>query len=325
MTMEEGGKTQPMLFERDSSYVSYRAAGNQRFGPYQLDELIVYYRCPGCKKEMRPSFARFCMGFASLDEFRRAAVNLFERASRRSGCEHCGQEAKEQLLKRRSYFFHFSYFKKKDFIIEVRRTSGRIFCRYALMDDQGVIEHLTREQIAGADVYFDPGMAEFRQGYAELTFHSRLEDARVHLSRALYLHPVFPEAELELARLSLACGKPGEADEHLEQAERMGTSDLLSRLLRAEIFIAEGAFVKAQSICRDILIKYPEEADGFYLRGMAYLNEGKKNLAARDFKQAISLDSAHARSIKALHELGIELPEESVLHRLKKPHPIDDA
>jgi len=93
-----------------------------------------------------------------------------------------------------------------------------------------------------------------------------------------------------------------------KKAAELAPTMIAPRLRLAEAYIALKEFGKAVEECSSVIRRSPR-ADAYYLRGLAYLNEGTLDAAERDLKTAVKADESYAEAYVALGDLLLQKAE----------------
>lgn len=311
-------KNKPELIEiAVPGFLKYRMKGVRRLDIFLSDDLLVCLLCR-CGHVNHPALKRYYSAYESLESMQRRVERAVERLGEEKRCESCGERIALPAA-RRAFYFYYSPFVAQDFVIEMRCSKGTAFFYYYTLGEKVRLNYLDEVASAFLDGLFHPALFHFRKGYVSRNIKRDLPDAREHLTQAIACYEQFWQAYLELAKLAMEEGDLDEAGRRLAQAEQWTDhGNHLCKSARVELLMATGNLAPALNICNELVSHDPENADGFYLKGIVQgkMNDYKSAKAA--LRKAIALDPSHVRAANALKKMGFISILPNPLRRLWK-------
>jgi len=121
----------------------------------------------------------------------------------------------------------------------------------------------------------------------------------------LKLNPQAVPAQLQLARLRLATGKPGEAVDLAERAVGSQPQSPPARLILAQALVASGELARAESELKKLAADFPDAAPVAAEMGTLEARKGNEREARKSFERALRLDASSVEAISGLVSLDL--------------------
>jgi len=121
----------------------------------------------------------------------------------------------------------------------------------------------------------------------------------------LKLNPRAVPAQLQIARLRLATGKPGEAVDLAERAVGSQPQSPPARLILAQALVASGELARAESELKKLAADFPDAAPVAAEMGTLEARKGNEREARKSFERALALDASSVEAISGLVSLDL--------------------
>jgi tetratricopeptide (TPR) repeat protein len=187
---------------------------------------------------------------------------------------------------------------------------------------------LTRSAISLASDDPDKGIADLRTLLGEDPGHVkglRLK-ARAHLSKkeialaresleaAIQVSPQEAAANFELAQLLVQTGKPDDAIAVLEKMQKFAPDHAGIMLGIAKIYTAQRKWDEVVKISKEMQIKHPKKATGYYYHGLALQGSGKLNDSVDLLERSLKISPNAVEPLIAVAKswLALKQPDKSL-------------
>jgi tetratricopeptide (TPR) repeat protein len=138
----------------------------------------------------------------------------------------------------------------------------------------------------------DNVIARHNLGFA-LGTKGRLDEATMHVERALQFDPDFAAAHNNLAIILTKKGRLDEAVAHYQTALRIKPDDAVAQYNLASVFIKKGALDEAIAHYQKAIQINPEYAEAHNNLGNLFLQEGHLDEAAAHYREALKIKPGH--------------------------------
>jgi len=129
----------------------------------------------------------------------------------------------------------------------------------------------------------------------------RINDALADINTALGLNPDHINANLLLSNILVLQGKPQQALEILNKVTATDAVNVEAYLRKAKLYLIMKDYNNCAAAVEKILSIEPENADAYYIKGVALDENGESSKAVEAFRRAVMLNPAH---YDALMQLG---------------------
>src|SRR5207237_10175070 len=113
-------------------------------------------------------------------------------------------------------------------------------------------------------------------------------------------------ARLELARLSVATGKPDDAIQFAQEVLKAQPSNGDAQAVYGRALLMKGNLAAAEPQMRQLATAYPKSAEAQTQLGQMFLTKGDATGARRAFDQALTLDPNNAGALAGLTMLDLQ-------------------
>ena len=160
--------------------------------------------------------------------------------------------------------------------------------------------------------------------------NGRYAAAILQFKAAMAIDPDQREIRLHLAKSYIGNGEPDKALPHLKHLLAKSPTYIQAHPLLIKIYLGQKKFQQALDVCNDFARLAPKNATPLHLRGMMHWALNQKELAEKQFTQAIAIDRSQPQSYLSLSQLYWQMRRHSeataILEKyLKKVDPTNFA
>jgi tetratricopeptide (TPR) repeat protein len=150
-----------------------------------------------------------------------------------------------------------------------------------------------------------PALKEFDKGI-KAEKDGRIEDAISHYQRAIKLAPDLYPARNNLGSAYLGKSQFAAAQEQFETVIKVNASDASAYFNMGNLFLLTQNYLEATRWVNEGLSKEPNSSFGHFLLGSVFTRVGKNDLAERELRTSLQLDSKLSKAHLALVNLFLQ-------------------